>query len=83
MLWKTLEFKTVNGQKVKVMEIPVLEEDPLLQLLIKKHLQSFIYIINQGNQPKHCYSFNDYLKKTLKWNIYERLLQKSPLPYHA
>ncbi|MET3696017.1 uncharacterized protein DUF2535 [Bacillus oleivorans] len=83
MLWKTLEFKTLSGQKVKVMEIPVLEEDPLLQLLIKEHLQSFIYTINQRNQPNHCYSFNEYLKKTLKWNIYERLIHESPLPYHA
>lgn len=83
MLWKTLEFKHVSGTKVKVIEIPVLEEDPLLQVLIKEHLQSFIIYILQINRPKKCYSFKEHLKKTVKWTTYQRLMSQGPLPYHA
>ncbi|GAA0348430.1 DUF2535 family protein [Bacillus carboniphilus] len=83
MLWKTLEFTHVSGSKVKILEIPVLEEDPLLQVLIREHLQSFIVNILQMQKPKRVYSFKEYLKKSLKWTTYERLMSQGPLPYHA
>jgi hypothetical protein len=83
LLFKSLEFKNVVGQKVKVMEIPVLEEDSTYKFMIQVRLQTFLTSINQESKPKRCYSFKDYLKKVMKWPDYEQLFKVPELKNNA
>ncbi|MDR6998181.1 DUF2535 family protein [Neobacillus niacini] len=83
MLLKSLEFKTIVGQKVKVMEIPVLEEDSPFKFMIQVRLQTFITSINKEPSSKKCYSFKEYLKKVMKWPDYEKLFKVDELKNNA
>ncbi len=70
MLWKSLEFTIKEGQKVKVIEIPVLEDDSTYHFLVRVRLEAFIRIILSEAEPKQVYSFNEYLRTVLKWPVY-------------
>ncbi|MFD1738382.1 DUF2535 family protein [Bacillus salitolerans] len=83
MLLKSLEFIHQNGQKVKVMEIPVWEEDNLTSLRVKLRLQTFITKISKDSTPKKMYSFRDHLKKTLKWHEYSEIYKTDILKNNA
>lgn len=83
LLFKSLEFKNVVGQKVKVMDIPVLEEDSTFKFMIQVRLQTFITSIYKERSPKKCYSFKDYLKKVMKWPDYEQLFKVAELKNNA
>jgi hypothetical protein len=75
LLFKSLEFKNVVGQKVKVMDIPVLEIDSTYKFLIQVRLQTFVTLLYQEKGLKKSYSFKDYLKKVMKWPDYEQLFK--------
>ncbi|MEH7354424.1 DUF2535 family protein [Neobacillus drentensis] len=83
MLFKSLEFKNDVGQKVKVMDIPVLEEDSTYKFMIQVRLQTFLASIDQESKPKRCYSFKEYLKKVMKWPDYEQLFKVGELKHNA
>lgn len=83
LLYKSLEFKNVVGQKVKVIEIPLLEEGNTYAFMIQLRLQKFITAIYQETKPKKCYSFKEYLKKGIKWPDYEALFKKTELKNNA
>ncbi|MCA1030382.1 YpmP family protein [Bacillus timonensis] len=83
MLFKSLEFKHQNGQKVKVIEIPVLDEGNSYYFMLAIKLQRFTSIISANNSPKKVYSFREYLKKVLKWPDYERLFKTDLLKNNA
>jgi hypothetical protein len=83
LLFKSLEFKNVVGQKVKVMDIPVLEEDSSYKFMIQVRLQTFVTSIYGEISPKKCYSFKDYLKKVIKWPDYEQLFKVGELKNNA
>jgi hypothetical protein len=83
LLYKSLEFKNVVGQKVKVMDIPVLEEDSRFNFVIQVRLQTFITSLYKERKAKKCYSFRDYLKRTLKWPDYEELFKTGELKNNA
>ena len=83
MLFKSLEFKNDVGQKVKVMDIPVLEEDSTYKFMIQVRLQTFLASIDQETKPKRCYSFKEYLKKVMKWPDYEQLFKVGELKHNA
>ncbi|MFZ3588731.1 DUF2535 family protein [Bacillus sp. DJP31] len=83
MLLKSLEFTHQSGQKVKVMEIPVWEEDNLFTLKVKFRLQTFITRISTNPNPKKLYSFRDHLKKTLKWQEYTEIYKTDILKNNA
>jgi uncharacterized protein Veg len=83
LLFKSLEFKNNVGQKVKVMDIPVLEEDSTYKFMIQVRLQRFITSIYGAQSPKRCYSFKDYLKKVMKWPDYEQLFNVVELKNNA
>ncbi|WP_243385163.1 DUF2535 family protein [Bacillus kexueae] len=83
MLLKSLEFKTNNGQKVKIIDIPVLEEDSSYRFMITIRLESFIRTIDKEVRPKNVYSFKEYLKKILKWPDYEAIYQPQILQHNA
>jgi hypothetical protein len=83
LLLKSLEFKNAVGQKVKIMDIPVLEEDNPYKFMIQVRLQSFITSIYFEKKLKKCYSFKDYLKRALKWPDYQQLFEAGELKYNA
>ena len=83
LLFKSLEFKNDVGQKVKVMDIPVLEEDSTYKFMIQVRLQTFITSIYGELAPRKCYSFKDYLKKVMKWPDYEQLFKVGELKNNA
>jgi hypothetical protein len=83
LLFKSLEFKNVVGQKVKVTDIPVLEEDSPYKFMIQVRLQTFITSIYFEKNPKKCYSFKDYLKRVLKWPDYKQLFEAGELKHNA
>ncbi|MGF2616762.1 DUF2535 family protein [Rossellomorea vietnamensis] len=75
MLLKSLEFKNGYGQKVKILDIPVLANDNPLYFKVNMRLQMFLTEINQA-PGKKVFSFRDYLKRHLKWPEYQSI-------YHA
>ncbi|XJZ25864.1 DUF2535 family protein [Bacillota bacterium Lsc_1132] len=83
MLFKSLEFKNAVGQKVKVVEIPVLEEDNPYNFMIHVRLQTFITSIYGEKQLKKVYSFKDYLKTVLKWPDYQEIYKAGELKNNA
>lgn len=83
MLFKSLEFKNVVGQKVKVVEIPVLEEESPYYFMIQVRLQTFITAIYQERNARKFYSFQEYLKRVMKWPDYEQLFKSAELKNNA
>ncbi|MFC0274351.1 DUF2535 family protein [Metabacillus herbersteinensis] len=83
MLFKSLEFKLVGGQKVKIIDIPVLEEDNKYRFMIQIRLQTFLTTIYAQTNPKSTYSFRDYLKRAIKWSDYEAIFQPNMLRNNA
>ncbi|TYR81163.1 DUF2535 family protein [Priestia megaterium] len=83
MLLKSLEFKHVNGQKVKITDIPVLEEDSTFRFMISVRLELLVKQIMQDSFPKQTYSFQEYLKRVLKWKDYEQIFKSHVLKHNA
>ncbi|MDQ0245402.1 hypothetical protein J2S09_002979 [Bacillus fengqiuensis] len=83
MLFKSLEFKHLNEQKVKVIEIPVLEDDNPYRFMISIRLEAFINKIYNNQNPKKVYSFKEYLKRVLKWKQYELIFKEDILKHNA
>jgi hypothetical protein len=83
VLTKSLEFRNVVGQKVKVTDIPLLEEDSTYRFMIQVRLQIFVTSLYGEKKPKKCYSFKDYLKKVMKWPDYEQLFKEGELKNNA
>lgn len=83
MLFKSLEFKNVVGQKVKVVDIPVLEEESPYYFMIQVRLQTFISSVYQERNAKKFYSFKEYLKRVIKWPDYEQLFTSVELKNNA
>ncbi|WP_409288794.1 DUF2535 family protein [Peribacillus sp. SCS-26] len=82
MLFKSLEFKNDNGQKVKITEIPVLEEDSTFHFMISTRLERFIKTVYTESRAA-SYSFREHLKKELKWPVYQKLFKKHELKNNA
>lgn len=83
MLFKTLEFKNIVGRKVTVIEIPVLSKNSPNYMLIQHRLQMFITCLYNKEKAKGCYSFREYLKKVLKWPVYEEIFKSEQLKSNA
>jgi uncharacterized protein Veg len=83
LLFKSLEFKNAVGQKVKVIDIPVLEEDNPYYFMIQVRLQTFITSLYQEKKARKCYSFRNHLKRVLKWPDYEQIFYSTELKNNA
>jgi hypothetical protein len=83
LLFKSLEFKNAVGQKVKVIEIPVLEEDSPNFFMIQFRLKTFISAVHKDTSRRSVYSFREYLKRVLKWKDYEHLFNVVELKNNA
>jgi hypothetical protein len=65
LLFKSYEFKNIVGQKIKVIEIPVLDRKNHYSFMIQVRLQSFVTSLYNNPNGKSCYSFRDYLKQKM------------------
>ncbi len=83
MLTKTIEFKSTDGRKVKILEVPVMKEDSPLYLRVNLRLNQFISKIVNQNRHKTIFSFREYLKRTTKWSEYEEIYQSEELKNNA
>ncbi|MEH6987300.1 MULTISPECIES: DUF2535 family protein [Bacillales] len=81
MLFKSLEFKNAVGQKVKIIEIPVLAKDSPYYFMIQVRLKTFIAATNANPLKNH--SFREYLKRVLKWPVYEEIFKTPELKNNA
>jgi len=75
LLCKSLEFKNIDGQKIKVIDIPVLETKNAYYFMIQVRLQIFISSLYQQPFEKSCYSFREYLKRKMSWTDYQDLFR--------
>ncbi|OLO39376.1 hypothetical protein BTR23_10075 [Alkalihalophilus pseudofirmus] len=73
MLYKTVEFQNVVGQKVKVVDIPVVGRSHRYYFMIQARLQMFITPLYNQPQTTSCFSFRDYLKRKMKWSDFQNL----------
>lgn len=83
MLVKNLEFKNKNGQKVKIVDIPVFTKESPLYFKVNVKLNLFINKLDFNEQSQTVYSFRDYLKKVLKWNEYDHIYHDKELKNNA
>ncbi|PLS16257.1 DUF2535 domain-containing protein [Bacillus sp. M6-12] len=83
MLFKSLEFKNAVGQKVKIIHIPVLEEDNTYHFMISARLEMLMRTVYKATDAKIVYSFKDHLRQVLKWPVYEQLFQHEELKNNA
>ncbi|NPC92735.1 DUF2535 family protein [Bacillus sp. WMMC1349] len=83
MLLKSLEFKRLDGQQVKVTEIPLLQEDDPHFFMTKLRLEAFIKELYCSKRQKKVYSFKEYLKRALKWRVYLAIYNQEELKHNA
>jgi hypothetical protein len=73
----------MKGQRVKINEIPVLEEDNPFYNGVRIRLQTMMTSLYYAKDAQPLYSFRDYLKKVLKRPVYEQLYGSSILKNKA
>lgn len=73
MLYKSLEFKNADGQKIKVIEIPVLESENRHYFVVQARLQRFISLLYHKPQEKSYHSFREHLKRKMSWTDFKEL----------
>jgi Protein of unknown function (DUF2535) len=73
----------MSGQKVKITDIPVLEEDNKYCFMLNIRLQILLTSIYAQKRPKNIYSFKDYLKRVIKWPDYEAIFGINVLKSNA
>lgn len=67
LLCKSLEFKNHYGQKIKVMDIPVLDKNHCYFFMVEVRLQSYITHLYHNPQQKSSHSFREHLKRKINW----------------
>lgn len=67
LVFKSLEFKNTFGQKIKVLDIPVLAKNHQYYFLVEVRLQNFISLLYHNSQEKSFHSFRDHLKRKMSW----------------
>jgi hypothetical protein len=73
LVCKSLEFKNTFGQKIKVMEIPVLAKNHRYYFMVDVRLQSFITLLYHNSQEKSLHSFREHLKRKMCWADFKEL----------
>lgn len=73
MLYKSLEFKNTLGQKIKVMDIPVLDSSNPYYFVVQVRLQKFTSLLYENPQEKSSHSFREHLKRKMNWVKFKEL----------
>jgi hypothetical protein len=73
----------MDGQKVKVTEIPFVSEEDPYYFLISCKLDVLLHQIYLSKEKKNRYSFRDHLKQTAKWNDYQAVFHPYLLKNNA
>ncbi|WP_335871724.1 DUF2535 family protein [Bacillus sp. 2205SS5-2] len=80
---KSYEFRALEGKKVKIVDIPVLNQENPLYFQVHARFQLFVSLIVKQGLRHNTYSFRTYLKKVLKWTDYEELYHTNTLQNNA
>lgn len=83
MIFKSLEFKNAVGHKVRIIDIPVLDQNNSYYFLVQAKLQKYTNQIYVLPEVKPFYSFKEYMKRMTKWTVYEQIYQASELLNNA
>ncbi len=83
LLFKSLVFKNAVGQKVKIIDIPVLDKNNPNYFLVQARLQIYMNQIYASAEDRPFYSFKEYMKRMTKWTIYEEVYQSPQLLNNA
>lgn len=67
LLSKSLEFKNHLGQKIKIMDIPVLTKNHRYFFMVEVRLQNYISLLYHHSQEKSSHSFREHLKRKISW----------------
>jgi hypothetical protein len=67
LLCKSLEFKNNFGQKIKIMDIPVLDTNNRYYFFVQVRLQRFISLLYDRPQEINSHSFREHLKRKMSW----------------
>ncbi|MDF2788625.1 MAG: hypothetical protein K0S80_1723 [Neobacillus sp.] len=73
LLCKSLEFKNTFGQKIKVMDIPVLDTSNQYYFVVQVRLQKFTSLLYENPQEKNSHSFREHLKRIMNWVEFKEL----------
>ncbi|MFB3171245.1 DUF2535 family protein [Neobacillus sp. 179-C4.2 HS] len=73
MLCKSLEFTNTFGQKIKIMDIPVLDSNHQYYFLVQVRLQRFISLLNGQHQEISSHSFREHMKRKMNWVEFKEL----------
>jgi Protein of unknown function (DUF2535) len=73
LVCKSLEFKNTFGQKIKVMDIPVLEKNNRFYFMVEVRLQSYISLLYYNLQENSSHSFREHLKRKMSWSDFKDL----------
>jgi Protein of unknown function (DUF2535) len=73
LICKSLEFKNTFGQKIKVMDIPVLEKNHRFYFMVEVRLQSYISLLYYNLQENSSHSFREHLKRKMSWSDFKDL----------
>lgn len=82
LLFKSLEFKNVFNQKIKVTDIPLFAVHPH-HWVIESYLQIFISSLYNHPQEETNLSFRDYLKRKKKWSEFKDLFSDQEFKNNA
>ncbi|MEK4200400.1 DUF2535 family protein [Cytobacillus sp. FSL K6-0265] len=84
LICKSLEFRNVFGQKVKITDIPLVDKGSPCFFLVHIRLQQFVTKIYHMDHCKTTvYSFKEYLKRVMKWSDVEMVFQTKELKSNA
>lgn len=82
-MYKTLEFKNVIGQMVKVIDIPLLDQNNRYYFIVQGRLQLFVSFLYNQPSEKKIFSFRDHLKQKIGWPDYKELFYIQEFKDHA
>jgi hypothetical protein len=83
LVCKSLEFKNRFGQKLKVMDIPVLAKDHRHYFMVEVRLQSYISLLYYNPQDRCSHSFREHLKRKMSWVEFKELYRIEDLRNNA
>lgn len=83
LIFKSLEFKNAVGQKVKIIDIPLLNKESPYFFQVQVRLQKFITAVFHAQDNGSTYSFKEHLKKVMRWPDYDQIFQAPKLKSNA
>ncbi|MFP3326453.1 DUF2535 family protein, partial [Planococcus sp. SIMBA_160] len=74
-------FRRMDGDQIKVTEIPVLKGDETYCFMLTFRLEAFLKKVYVSKGKRDVYSFREYVKRNVKWSTYEQIYQQPTLKH--